>query len=992
MVLSVSCLFAVSAVAANEVGFASAVKGVAHKLEDDTGAKVPLKTMDKIYENQTIVTGNRARVQLIFKDDSVYTIGRNTEVVINKFIYDPSSRDGASEVEAKSGVLKFVTGKIAKKDPKNVKVDTPFATIGVRGSGGIIQVQPNGQTVVGLTQCCLDVASKGSTGAPVPLDNVNHYTEVQDPDQPPAPPKPMPPQMQQQLLGELDGGVADNGDEPASQGDGAPANEQEEESTSESEEDTSASTEDDSGTQETAEAEEDTSTVESTSDEDTTTVEDSGTNDDGGTVTTTEDSTTDSTNETTLADSDGTTTTETQTLESTDDNLAFDDTGTSDGTTTETSFDDSGSLDEGTNFDTSFENDDTAGTGGFTTDTTTDTNVDTTTASQDTTQQETTTTNTDPTVSGQFAGNYKVYNPSVDGVNEYGDVAADRLSSAFAFEATPDGGSPDGTQFTDLLPYNGTAGSVFNIAPMVINNSTVQGRGYTTQNSDMFIYALRNTTTNERYFLHFGNQLTLGSWWDAKTGISLYNFMKDPVTPLSTGVNVFDYNTVDGPGLFGQQNNNLVGLAIDWDKQQYATGFAGVYDDGAGTRQTRFSVSIGNVDQAGTNVLEGDTYTYMNRTGPLGNQYTNTAWGTTASEGDVFYGDQTNEVIDGFVMESGMEAGLDLAATDTYDTYTPTVLTQETAPNALTAQDDGSLAWSGYSAGFVQRDIDGTNLMQYVRSEGNRAELWLLDNVDADSVADGANLSIQIQPYDIDTTSYSGVDIHAQFGEGYGGITSVISDEIYAGTAGTLTISSNDVSTFEGAFASDAFIDTPDSTIGCQTCQHLEWGVWAANFTEANAANQIDGGVGVAHLIPYVVGDMTQGLDLGSTITGTATYQGTMFGAVVKSDGTNSALQHAWGSFSSGVDFDNAQITSFLGQFADRNFSMSGGPVTITGTGDNNFQINLQAADGGAALSGFADGSLFGPTAQEMGGEFGLTTTDGVTNIDAGGIFAGQQQ
>ena len=59
-----------------------------------------------------------------------------------------------------------------------MKVNTPFATIGVRGSGGIVNVDAAGQTTLNMTQCCLDISARGSTMPPVGLVKVNTFSRV----------------------------------------------------------------------------------------------------------------------------------------------------------------------------------------------------------------------------------------------------------------------------------------------------------------------------------------------------------------------------------------------------------------------------------------------------------------------------------------------------------------------------------------------------------------------------------------------------------------------------------------------------------------------------------------------------------------------------------------------------------------------------------------------------------------------------------------------
>lgn len=171
--------------AADSIGIVAAIKGDVFVINGSNKAKLDVK--DKVYENQTLVSEGESTAQLIFNDQSIFTLGHNTEIVLDKFVYDSKSAEGESVINVTKGFFRFITGKIAKKRPDQVKVNTPFATIGVRGSGGIGEVKPTGQTTVGLTVCCLDVSNNNGS---VPLDRPNFFTEITSPSAAPSEPKP----------------------------------------------------------------------------------------------------------------------------------------------------------------------------------------------------------------------------------------------------------------------------------------------------------------------------------------------------------------------------------------------------------------------------------------------------------------------------------------------------------------------------------------------------------------------------------------------------------------------------------------------------------------------------------------------------------------------------------------------------------------------------------------------------------------------------------
>jgi hypothetical protein len=67
-------------------------------------------------------------------DETVFTIGPNSSMVIDKFVYDPGTREGEVKAKILKGTFRFVTGKIAHKKPANMTVELPSGTIGIRGT------------------------------------------------------------------------------------------------------------------------------------------------------------------------------------------------------------------------------------------------------------------------------------------------------------------------------------------------------------------------------------------------------------------------------------------------------------------------------------------------------------------------------------------------------------------------------------------------------------------------------------------------------------------------------------------------------------------------------------------------------------------------------------------------------------------------------------------------------------------------------------------
>ncbi len=89
--------------------------------------------------------------QILLLDETVFTIGPNSTIIIDKFVYDPKSQKGEIKASITQGVFRYVSGKIAAKNPDSVKVKLPTASIGFRGTivGGSVGIAAGGNKAHG---------------------------------------------------------------------------------------------------------------------------------------------------------------------------------------------------------------------------------------------------------------------------------------------------------------------------------------------------------------------------------------------------------------------------------------------------------------------------------------------------------------------------------------------------------------------------------------------------------------------------------------------------------------------------------------------------------------------------------------------------------------------------------------------------------------------------------------------------------------------------
>ena len=103
--------------------------------------------------NDIITTAN-AKAGITFKDDTKVQITEQSKLVIDTFVYDGEKKTGKLGIKMALGTIKYASGQIAKNDPQQVTVETPTATIGVRGTDFSGTVDETGKSTIILLPSC----------------------------------------------------------------------------------------------------------------------------------------------------------------------------------------------------------------------------------------------------------------------------------------------------------------------------------------------------------------------------------------------------------------------------------------------------------------------------------------------------------------------------------------------------------------------------------------------------------------------------------------------------------------------------------------------------------------------------------------------------------------------------------------------------------------------------------------------------------------------
>jgi hypothetical protein len=163
----VHAAFGMILLVASQTPSAAARVGVTSTSEGDPLGKPPaeqervLRVGIDIQADELVTTHADDRVHLVFLDGTSLTVSANAVVRIDRFVYDPAKGTGGIDITATKGVFRLVGGKISKSNA--ITVQTPSATLGLRGGIGLFTVNADQTTAHFLFGKSLQVTAAGRT-------------------------------------------------------------------------------------------------------------------------------------------------------------------------------------------------------------------------------------------------------------------------------------------------------------------------------------------------------------------------------------------------------------------------------------------------------------------------------------------------------------------------------------------------------------------------------------------------------------------------------------------------------------------------------------------------------------------------------------------------------------------------------------------------------------------------------------------------------------
>lgn len=139
LVLAAALAGAVSAVAEESVGMVKTLKAPAFVIRQ--GEELPARIGMPVYAADRLRTGKEGTLGVALRDDTLLSAGPNSTLAVERFAFNSSTHEGGMLLSVIRGTLSMISGLIVKANPEAARIRTPQATIGIRGTEFVVEVE-----------------------------------------------------------------------------------------------------------------------------------------------------------------------------------------------------------------------------------------------------------------------------------------------------------------------------------------------------------------------------------------------------------------------------------------------------------------------------------------------------------------------------------------------------------------------------------------------------------------------------------------------------------------------------------------------------------------------------------------------------------------------------------------------------------------------------------------------------------------------------------
>ncbi len=121
------------------VGSVKTARGAASIIRN----RVPMEVTAgaRVFRYDSLKTGSDGSIAMVFRDDTLLSIGPDSEIAVKDFLYSPAEGRLSFVARLLKGTAACVTGIIGKLSPQSFRFETPVANIGIRGTSFAVKVE-----------------------------------------------------------------------------------------------------------------------------------------------------------------------------------------------------------------------------------------------------------------------------------------------------------------------------------------------------------------------------------------------------------------------------------------------------------------------------------------------------------------------------------------------------------------------------------------------------------------------------------------------------------------------------------------------------------------------------------------------------------------------------------------------------------------------------------------------------------------------------------
>ena len=138
VIMLVLSLCSLVSMATERIGLVKTYQPTATAIRNGVEAKLDVGA--EIFEGDVIVTDSNGAIGIIFSDGAVLTLGPSGKLIVEEFLFKPAEKNVSFLSRVMKGSVSFISGAIGRISPGAVKFVTPTATLGLRGTKILIEV------------------------------------------------------------------------------------------------------------------------------------------------------------------------------------------------------------------------------------------------------------------------------------------------------------------------------------------------------------------------------------------------------------------------------------------------------------------------------------------------------------------------------------------------------------------------------------------------------------------------------------------------------------------------------------------------------------------------------------------------------------------------------------------------------------------------------------------------------------------------------------